>query len=219
MKQSEFKGTPRTIWGKKATRALRKTGQLPVIIYGHGEAPESISLDQHEIELALTGGARTLTVDHSGQTTQYLIKAVQYDYLDSTPIHIDLARVKLDERVTVKINIELRGVPKGISSGGVLDQLLTEIELECLVTEIPEILHPLVSELDLGDSLYVKDLELPEGVKVLTDPEERVATITTIAEEIEDEESTAEGEADATEAEPERIGRVRKDDEEPEKKS
>lgn len=218
MKQLDFKATPRTALGTRATRKLRKTGMIPVVIYGHGEAPESISLNQHDLEMALTKGARTLTVKAGSKSTQYLIKAVQYDHLDQTPIHMDLARVSLDERVTVKVNIELRGVAKGISDGGVLDQQMTDIEVECLVTEIPETLHPLVTELELGESLYVKDLELPAGVKVLTNPEDRVATITTIAEEPEAEEPAAEDETAKTE-EPERIGRVRKDDEEQEKKS
>jgi len=217
MEQMDFKATPRTSLGTKATRMLRKTGMLPVVIYGHGEAPESISLNQHDVEIALKDGARTLTVQSGSQSKQYLIKEVQYDYLDQTPIHMDLARVSLDERVTVNVSIELRGVPKGVADGGVLDQHLMEIELECLVTEIPEILHPLVTELNLGDSLLVKDLQLPANVTVLTDPNERVATVTTVAEEPEETEEATEGEDAEKSAEPERIGRVRKDDEEDEK--
>lgn len=217
MEQMDFKATPRTSLGTKATRMLRKTGMLPVVIYGHGEAPESISLNQHDVEIALKDGARTLTVQSGSQSKQYLIKEVQYDYLDQTPIHMDLARVSLDERVTVNVSIELRGVPKGVADGGVLDQHLMEIELECLVTEIPEILHPLVTELNLGDSLLVKDLQLPANVTVLTDPNERVATVTTVAEEPEETEVATEGEDAEKSAEPERIGRVRKDDEEDEK--
>ena len=155
-------------------------------------------------------GARTLSVKVGKKTKQYLIKVVQYDHLDYIPIHMDLARVDMDERVTVRVGIELRGVPKGVSGGGVLDQHLAEIEVECLVTEIPQTLHPLVTQLDLGESLLVKDLELPPDVKVITDQQERVATLTTIVEAPEPEEP-AEGEAEK--AEPERIGRIRKDEE------
>lgn len=211
MEQTTHNAKPRTSLGKRATRKLRETGMLPVVIYGHGEPPESIMLVKHDVELSLAHGARTLTVKMGKATRQYLIKEVQYDHFDQIPIHMDLARVDMDERVTVHVSIELRGVPKGISGGGVLDQQITEIEVECLMSAIPETLHPLVTELELGDSLLVKDLEIPPGVTVLTKPDDRVATITTIAEEIEAEEPV-EGEADKTE-EPERIGRVRKDEE------
>lgn len=216
MKQQTHNAKPRTSLGTKATRKLRETGMLPVVIYGHGEPPESIMLVKHDVRQSLAHGARTLSVKVGKATKQYLIKEVQYDHFDQIPIHMDLARVDMDERVTVTVSIELRGVPKGISGGGVLDQQLNEIEVECLMTAIPETLHPLVTELELGDTLLVKDLEIPPGVTVLTKPDDRVATITTISEEVEAEEP-AEGEVEKTE-EPERIGRVRKDEESAEEK-
>jgi large subunit ribosomal protein L25 len=144
---------------------------------------------------------------------QYLIKEVQYDYLDHTPIHLDLARVDLDERVKVRVGIELRGVPKGVSEGGVLDQHLADLEVECLVTEIPDTLHPIVLELGLEESLLVKDLELPSGVVALADPEERVATVKPLLVTPEPEEAEAAEEPAAETEEPQVIGRVRKEEE------
>lgn len=183
---------------------------MPTIIYGHGEAPESASLSTHDVQVALARGARTLRVELGGATTQYLIKEVQYDYLGDVPIHMDLARVSLDERVKVRVGIELRGLAKGISDGGMLDQHMVELAVECLVAEIPGTLHPSVTDLELSASLLVKDLELPPGVVALADPEERVATVRVLLEQPEAEE--AEGEEGAAGAEPERIGRVRKED-------
>ncbi len=210
MDVTTLKAEARTERGTRTARKLRAGGRLPAIIYGHGEAPESASFSTHDVQVALAHGARTLRVELGGATTQYLIKEVQYDYLGDVPIHMDLARVSLDERVKVRVGIELRGVAKGVSDGGMIDQHMVELEVECLVTEIPNTLRPVVAELELGASLLVKDLELPPGVVALADPAERVVTVRVIAEQ--PEEAEAEGEEGAGGAEPERIGRVRKDE-------
>ena len=201
----------RTKIGTHAARALRKAGQVPAIIYGHGETPESVSMALHDVEVALAHGARMLEVSIDGSKKRFLIKAVQYDHLATTPIHLDLTRFDADERVKVRVGIELRGVAKGISDGGILDQHMADLEVECLVTDIPETLHPFVTELGLGDSLYVKELTLPDGVVALADADERVATVRVLATTDETEEADEEEDKDS--AEPERIGRVRKDDE------
>ncbi len=212
MEETTLRGEMRTATGTRAAQALRATGKLPAVIYGHGEKPESITLEQHEVEVALAHGARTLEVQIGKKKKPYLIKEVQYDHLATTPIHLDLARVDLTELVRVRVGIELRGTPKGVADGGILDQVMADLEVECTVTAIPDTLHPLVTDLGLGDSLLVKDLELPEGVSALADPEDRVATVKVLA--IHEEESeTPDQEAEESSEEPERIGRVRKDDE------
>lgn len=209
MEMITLNGEPRTEVGTRVSRALRTTGNLPAIIYGHGEAPETLSLGLHDVEVALAHGARMLQVKLGSGTNLYLIKEVQYDYLDHTPIHLDLTRVDLDERVKVRVGIELRGVPKGISEGGVLDQHQADVEVECLVTEIPDTFRPVVIELALGDSLLVKDLEMPSGVVLLTDSEERIATVRALLEAPEPEEGE-EGEEGAPE--PKMIGRTSKEE-------
>ena len=212
MEETALRGETRTATGTRAAQALRATGKLPAVIYGHGEKPESITLEQHEVEVALAHGARTLEVQIGKKKKPYLIKEVQYDHLATTPIHLDLARVDLTELVRVRVGIELRGTPKGVADGGILDQVMADLEVECTVTAIPDTLHPLVTDLGLGDSLLVKDLELPEGVSALADPEDRVATVKVLA--IHEEESeTPDQESEESSEEPERIGRVRKDDE------
>jgi len=213
MEAMTIKAEPRTTSGTRISRALRAAGRLPAVIYGHGEAPESVSLAHHEVEVALAHGARTLQVDLNGAVKPYLIKQVQYDHLATNLIHLDLSRVDLHERVKVRVGIELRGVPKGIHDGGILDQQMAQIEVECVVTEIPDTFHPVVTHLALGDSLLVKDLQLPPGVVAMADPNERIATVRLLAAEVVAPVTPIEGEA-ATTAEPERIGRIRKDDEE-----
>jgi large subunit ribosomal protein L25 len=210
METMTLKAEPRTALGTRAVRALRATGRLPAIIYGHGEAPEPISLPSHDVEVALAHGARMVEVKLAGKVKQYLIKDVQYDHFEEEPIHLDLTRVALDERVTVRVGIELRGEPKGVSEGGALDQHMADLEVECLVTEIPDTLHPVVTDLALGESLFVKDLTLPPGVVAVTDPEDRVATVRVPAVAAEPE---AVEEEEEEEAQPEIIGRARKEDE------
>lgn len=211
MEVMELQGRSRSAMGTRAARRLRSEGLVPVVIYGRGDAPESIALALHDVEVALAHGARMLKVNAGGGAQQYLIKEVQYDHFDHTPLHLDLVRVSMHEKVQVNVSIELRGVPKGVGEGGVLDQTLTEIEVECLPTDIPETLHPVVVNLGLNDSLWVKDLQVPAGVIVLTDPQERVAVVRPKAEVAEVE---AAEEAEGEPAQPEVISRGKKEEEE-----
>lgn len=202
--------------GTRTSRLLRNQGDIPVVIYGHGETPESISVSLRDVKFALAHGARMLQVDIAGKAKQYLIKVVQYDHFGETPIHLDLTRVAMDERVKVKVGIELRGTPKGVEAGGFLDQHMADIEVECFPIDIPGTFHPLVLNLEIGDSLLVKDLEMPENVTALADEEERVASV---REPIVEKEEDAEAEGEEGDKQPEVIGRVAKEDDGDEAKS
>ena len=201
----------RTHLGSKVNRRIRKAGQLPGIIYGHGEEPEPIAVSAHDMNLHVQHGARILNVDIGGTANKYLIKDVQFDHLQKDIIHFDLARVGLHERVQVEVGIELRGIPKGVSEGGILETLRNSLRVECEVLSIPKTLHPSVAHLEVGQSLLVKEITLPEGVVALDDPEEKVAMVRLLA--IHDEETPLEGAEVAGPAEPERIGRVAETDE------
>jgi large subunit ribosomal protein L25 len=126
---------------------------------------------------------------------------VQYDHLGLEVIHVDFARVSLDEKVEVTVPVELKGEPKGEKDGGVLQQIINELEVECLVTDIPDRIVHNVSEMALDDVLHIKDLQLPSGVRVLQDGELIVAQVREIKEE-EVAPAAVEGEA-----EPEVIGK------------
>lgn len=211
METVTLKADKRDPHGKRQARQLREAGKIPAIIYGHGESPEAVSLDRHEFKVALAHGARTLELSVGGKKTSYLIKEVQYDHLGAIPIHVDLMRVDLTEKVRVRVGIELRGTPKGISEGGVLDQMMADLEVECIVTAIPETLHPFVTHLHLNDSLLVKDLVLPAGVTAVAGPDERVAMVREAAAHVGEAETTEAGEA--TPQVPEVITRGKKDEE------
>ncbi|MCA9251376.1 MAG: 50S ribosomal protein L25 [Phycisphaerales bacterium] len=208
MEMGTISAEPRTLLGSKHTRRMRKNGKMPAIIYGHGEKPEPITIDAHEAENLLDHHSRVIELQLNGSKSSFLIKSVQYDYLGTNPIHLDLMRVNVNERIQVNVEIELRGTAKGTEEGGVVSQILNAVEVECILTNIPESIRASIAHLDINDDLLVKDLELPEGVTAVTDGEEQVAVcrVPTVVEE------TEEGEEGEAQAMPEVIGRA-KDDE------
>jgi len=199
----------RETMGTKAARRLREAGQMPAIIYGRGSDPQAIVLPAHEVEVALQRGSHLLQLSLDGSELQYLIKDVQYDYLGTTPMHLDLAQVDIHEVVEVSVPIELRGTPVGLGEGGALDQVMVDLPIRCKVTDIPESIRPNVTRLKLGETLHVSDLELPEGVEAVAEGTESVVIIRALAAA---EEAPEVGEAEET-AEPEVIGREKKEEE------
>ena len=159
------------------------------------------SLDRHALELELLHRHRLLSLDLGGAPQSYLIREVQYDHLGTDPIHLDLLRVDLDEVVTVDVAIELVGTPKGVTHHGLLEHGIDKVAVECKASNIPEIIKARVGDLDLGDSLTVADLDMPEGVRTVTPPNEVVATIRTLTVAAEAEEAPAEAEVVSTEPE------------------
>ncbi len=171
--------------GTREARRLRRDNLIPAIAYGHGEENQAVSLSARDIELAIRHGEHLVKCELDGKEQNFLIKDVQYDFMGQTIIHVDLARVNLDERVDVTIPIILRGVPVGVESeGGVLRQQLAELDVQCVVTNIPEELRVPVLEMHVGDLLRVADLELPEGVTTIEDPEAVIASVSVVTEEV-----------------------------------
>lgn len=203
-----LKATIRSEVGTRRARALRAQGQIPAIIYGHGQEPLSVALDEHEVELTIQHGERLLEVEIDGTVQNVLVKAVQWDTFGKERIHLDLTRVDLDERVTVTIPIVLRGTPAGVNEGGVLQQSLPELSIECAVRDIPEDIHVMINEMNIGDSIHLNDLELPKGATLVGDADTQVCSVVVVEEEVVEE--AEEGEGDATQ--PEVIGE-KKDEE------
>lgn len=199
---ARLKATKREALGTRKVRPLREQGKVPAVVYGHGEAAEPITLDKHDVELAVLHGERLLEVNIDGSPQNVLFKEIQYDTFGQEILHVDLARVSLDERVEVTVPIELRGTPAGAADGGVLQQVAAEAQVECLVTAIPEEIRVSVNDLKIDDAIYMRDLPLRDGVKLLEDEDAMVCSVTVVAEE-EVEEAEAE---EAAVAEPEVIG-------------
>jgi large subunit ribosomal protein L25 len=194
--------------GSRANKRLRDTGLLPGVIYGHKEAVIPVSLPRKEVVIHLNRGTHLFDLALEGKSEKVLVKEVQYDHLGSEVIHIDFARVSLDEKVEITVPLELKGTPAGEAEGGVLQQIISELEIECLVTDIPNVIRANVAEMKLNDVLHIKDLQLPAGVKVLQDADLIVATVKEVIEEAPAEVVESES------AEPEVIGKKKEEVEE-----
>jgi large subunit ribosomal protein L25 len=202
--------------GSAESRRIRKAGKLPAILYGHGQEPETLTVGLRDLKNLLEHKTHVLELVTSAGKQQALIKDVQFDYLGSTPVHVDFARVSLTERVKVSVPLDFRGTPAGVTEGGIFDSSRVDLEVECLVTEIPESIRVMVADLKIGDFLHVKDMVVPEGVKVMAPADTIICTVRAKAEE-EAVVAAVEGEAGA--AEPEIIGRKEKAAEEEEAES
>lgn len=187
--------------GSRANKRLRDSGFIPGVIYGHKQDVVPVTLPRKEVTNYLNKGTHLFDLGLDGKRETVLVKEVQYDHLGIEILHVDFARVDLNERVTVNVPLELKGTPKGEKDGGVLQQLMSDIEIECVVTEIPDAVRHNVSEMELDSVLHVSDLKLPPGVKALQDPEQIIATVREIKEE------AAAPVAAEESAEPELIGR------------
>ncbi len=209
METQMIKATRREALGTKATRRLRKQGLVPAIVYSSEGAPEPIALPAHELKLSLHQSTHLLQVDIDGQQFQYLIKDAQYDHLGTDLIHLDLAKVDVHQVVEVKVPIDLRGTPVGVSDGGVVDQMVQDLAIRCRVTDIPDVIRLNVQQMKLGQTLFVRDLELPAGVEATAAPETPVVAVRALVEE---EAKPAVAEAEGP-AEPEVIGRQKKEEE------
>lgn len=171
-----IKAESRNVAGSRAAARLRRKGKLPAIVYGHKQDPVAIALETHDVEQHLSHGAHLVNLEVQGKVQPCLIKDAQYDHLGAELVHLDLARVDLTEKVKVHVALDLRGTPKGAAEGGQLRQGLMELEVECLVTSIPESIRVNVADLALNQVLYVKELQLDAGLIAITDPEAVVAT-------------------------------------------
>jgi len=187
--------------GSRRNKRLRDAGFVPGVIYGHKESVVPVTLPKKELVGHLNHGAHLFNLALDGTSENVLVKDVQYDHLGIEVLHVDFARVDLNERVTVTVPLVLKGEPKGEAEGGVLQQIVADLEIECLVTQIPTDIRYNVSEMGLNSVLHIKELQLPPGVRALQDEDLIVATVREIVEEAPAE--VAEGAA-----EPEVIGKA-----------
>ncbi|MGB2821084.1 MAG: 50S ribosomal protein L25 [Phycisphaerae bacterium] len=206
-----MKASTRKELGSRAVRRLRDEGLIPGIIYGHNEEAVPVTLSEHDLELALQHGERLLEVDVDGKSQNVLVKDVQRDTFGQIVIHVDLFRVSLDDRVEVTVPVVLRGTPAGEADGGVIQQGVTDVSIECPVAAIPDEIRVMITHLNVGDSIQLKDIQLGEGLTLLDDPDSVLCSCAVIGEEVEV--------AAEEEAEPEVIGEEKEGEEKPEAQS
>ncbi len=202
--QVDLASRPRVGSGKSEARALRREGRVPAIAYGVGLEATPVSVDARELYHALhteAGDNAILRLIFDGQTHLALPRQVQRHPVRREVLHVDFVTVSRDVKVEVEVPIVLEGDAAGVQEGGMLEQSHFAMNIEVLPLEVPGSLPVDVSGLGIGDVLRVGEVPLPDGVSLLDDPEQVVASVVMPALDIPEEETEAEGEADEFEAE------------------
>lgn len=203
METAVLKSELREATGSRACTKLRRQGRVPAILYGRAEPSVMLTVSQHDLNAVLHTGARMLDLATPDRTEKVFVKDVQYDSMGSEIVHVDFTRVVLTETIELEVAVNLHGRPLGVLEGGIVDQVIKELRIECLPTQIPDGIRVEVGQMKVGDMITVGNLQIPEGVKVLNDPGLVVVTIhAPVAEEVAVEAAEA---AEET-AEPEVIG-------------
>ena len=222
MQQAKLEVQPRNAFGKQSSRALRREGEVPAVLYGRSQDTVALQLNARTFRqfLRTHGENVIIRMEIGGNTETVIIKEIQRDPVEKQQLlHADFIRISLDEPITSAVPIVLVGSPPGIQEGGVLEAPLRQLTLHCLPMQLPTDISIDVSELDIGDVIHVGDLSFDDEIEVLDESDRIVAMVSQprvqLEEEIEDPE--AEGEdAEATEdqpSEPEVISRRQSDDE------
>ncbi len=208
--------TARTDRGKGAARKLRSSGQVPAVIYGSARDAQPLSINEKDLDRLLGTIAAESTVIElgvdGGRPTKTLIREIQRHPFKRMILHVDFQELVAGEKVTVNIPLVLVGMPEAVRlGGGVMDQVLRELEIEVDPSNLPTHIDVDVSKLELGHSLHVSDLKLPEGVVSQDDPETTIVVLSIPRAVIESPAAGVEAVAEA--AEPEVIGAKKEDDE------
>jgi large subunit ribosomal protein L25 len=204
----ELKVELRETRGKRNARRQRCAGQLPAVLYGHGLESVSLNLSVEDFEAAVRHGARLVKLIGAVEE-QAFIRELQWDTWGKHVLHADLTRVSEHEKVTVVVSVELRGEAPGVKEGGVVKQMIHEMEIECEATSIPEKLLVNINHLQLNAQITVADMGLAEGIVPSIEPD---TVVVECVVPVEIDETAAE----AGEGEPEVIGRKKEEEEESE---
>ena len=206
-------------FNKNAARRVRVAGMIPGVLYGAKEPSIAVELDPKQITRILHSDSGHNTIFdlalNGGERTKAMIVDWQYEPIKGSLLHIDLKRIAMDKALRVNVPIVLQGVPAGVKTeGGILEQMLREVEIECLPADIPSHIDVDVTELTFGTVLRVKDLPHNEKLKFLTEANQPVAHVTSVKEEVVATPEAAAADAAAGPVEPEVIKKGKTETEE-----
>jgi large subunit ribosomal protein L25 len=208
---------PRTAGNKNEARRVRQGGKIPAVVYGAGQDSLAVAVDPRQVTRILnseTGHNTIFDLTLDGAKTKAMIVDWQYEPIKGKLLHIDVKRIAMDKKLAVMVPVELVGEPAGVKQqGGILEQMLREVEIECLPGDIPSHIDVDVSDLVFGKVLRVADLPHSDKFKFLTDENQPVAHVTTVKEEVVATPEAAAAEA-AAPAEPEVIKKGKQETEE-----
>jgi len=203
MAQNTLNVLKRVRMGKSGAREIRKEGNVPAILYGKGADPIPLVINPADLKQALSteAGENTLleiNVQNDSEEIKKLslLRDIQYDFITSKPIHFDFQALDIEKKITVGVPVVITGISKGVKEGGILEEILRDISVECLPKDIPNSYEVDVSELEIGHSIHVGALEIADEINLLHDEDETIVTVLAprmeIVEEAEEEEEEGE---------------------------
>ncbi|MDD3587009.1 MAG: 50S ribosomal protein L25 [Thermoguttaceae bacterium] len=196
--------------GKRRNRRLRASGRIPAVLYGHKQENVNLSVAVADVEAVLRHGSRFVELLQDDKTQRVFIKECQWDTWGKEILHVDFTRVSEHEHVQLTVPLELRGEAPGVKDGGVIKQVLHEVLIECEPIYAPEKIGVKLNNLGFKEMIHLKDITMPEGVKVLTD----IATVVVeCVEPVQEEEAPEVAPTGEAGTEPEVIGRKKSEDE------
>ena len=174
--------------GKKATKAVRKRGNVPCVLYGHGVSPIHFEIPELSLRpLVYTHETHTVEIRMAGNSWSCILRAIDFSPLTDAPAHADFQVLQQGEMIRITVPIQFHGTPAGQLEGGVTQVVLSEVEVECLPKDIPGHIDVDISSLVIGDTIHVSDLDW-SNLNVLTSPNQTIVTVAGAAPEIEEEE-------------------------------
>ncbi|MGB3543063.1 50S ribosomal protein L25 [Rubrivirga sp.] len=165
--------------GKKETKAVRKAGLVPCVLYGSNTEPVTFAVETLALRpLIFTTETYRVGISAGGEEHEAILKQVDYHPVTDAPIHVDFLALTAGELLTMTIPIRLEGTPRGVKAGGILSQSINDLEIRALPKDIPGHVTLEVTSLEVGESLHVSELSLGDDVEVLTDPARTIASVT-----------------------------------------
>ena len=184
MAKSVLKAKKRTTMGKASTKALRRQGSIPAVIYSKGKESVALELNPKDVKNAFNTDAGRNTLldieiegDDNKENKLSILRDIQMDHLTNTALHLDFLELNMDEKIEVKVPIIFTGRAQGVKEGGILEELIREVGVVCVPGDIPDSIEHDVTELGLEEGVQVKDLVLPEGVEISGNPDDTVAMV------------------------------------------
>src|ERR1700693_6112097 len=218
LEQNILEAQPRVAGTKNHARGVRREGKIPAVVYGASKDALPVSVDpRHVLRILRSDSGHNTIFDlalHGGESTKAMIVDWQYEPIKGHLLHIDLKRIAMDKALRVNVPVMLQGVPAGVKTeGGILEQMLREVEIECLPGDIPSHIDADVSQLTFGKVLRVSELPHSDKIKFITDENQPVAHVTSVKEEVVATPEAVAAEAGAP-AEPEVIKKGKQETEE-----
>ncbi len=184
MERVSLEATRRESVGKSTARKLRRAGRVPAVIYGRGQESVPVAVDGKALKTALLTDAGlnvlidlAIAGDGSRRQQTVMVKELQRGIFLREITHVDFHTISLEEKLEAHVPLTFIGQAKGIAAGGVLEVILREIVVECLPTQIPEDIEVNINDLAIGDTLHIRDLQIPADIIVVNPPEEAVVTV------------------------------------------